>query len=115
MGGGVAGHNGLRSIAEHLGSKDFRRVRLGVGHPGDRERVIGHVLGDFAAADRVWLEPLLEAVAEAAPLIAAGDDAGAMNRIVVRTRPPKAEGEPDKVKRERRPPERGRDESSETE
>ena len=114
-GGGVAGHNGLRSIAECLGSRDFRRVRLGVGHPGDRERVIGHVLGDFAAADRVWLEPLLEAVAEAAPLIAAGDDAGAMNRIVVRTRPPKAEGEPEKVKRERRPPERGRDESSETE
>ena len=51
--------------------------------------MIGHVLGDFAAADRSWLEPLLEAVAEAAPLIAAGDDAGAMNRIVLRTRPPR--------------------------
>ena len=88
-GGGVAGHNGLRSLADYLSSREFRRVRLGVGHPGDKERVIGHVLGDFAAADRSWLEPLLEAVAEAAPLIAAGDDAGAMNRIVLRTRPPR--------------------------
>jgi peptidyl-tRNA hydrolase, PTH1 family len=92
-GGGVAGHNGLRSIAEWLGSKDFRRVRLGVGHPGDKERVIGHVLSDFAVSDRAWLEPLLDAVAEAAPLIAAGDDSGAMNRIALRTRPPRAAGE----------------------
>jgi PTH1 family peptidyl-tRNA hydrolase len=106
-GGGVAGHNGLRSIAEWLGSKDFRRVRLGVGHPGDKERVVGHVLSDFAAADRTWLEPLLDAVAEAAPLIAAGDDAGAMNRIALRTKPPRpaakapgAEGPPEPRKTE---------------
>jgi peptidyl-tRNA hydrolase, PTH1 family len=86
-GGGVAGHNGLRSIAEQLGSPDFRRVRLGVGHPGHKDRVHGHVLGEFSAADREWVEPLLDAVAAAAPLIAAGDDAGAMNKIALLTRP----------------------------
>jgi PTH1 family peptidyl-tRNA hydrolase len=100
-GGGVAGHNGLRSIAEWLGSRDFRRVRLGVGHPGDKERVIGHVLSDFAAADRLWLEPLLDAIAEAAPLIATGDDAGAMNRIALRTRPPRPAGERARSERDR--------------
>ena len=88
-GGGVAGHNGLRSIAEHLGSRDFRRVRFGVGHPGHKDRVSGHVLGDFSAADQEWVEPLLEAFADAAPLLAAGDDAGCMNRIAVLTRPAK--------------------------
>jgi peptidyl-tRNA hydrolase, PTH1 family len=90
-GGGVAGHNGLRSIAGQLGSPDFRRVRLGVGHPGHKDRVHGHVLGDFSAADREWLEALLDAVAAAAPLIAAGDDSGAMNKIALLTRPAKPE------------------------
>ena len=93
-GGGVAGHNGLRSLAEQLGSREFRRVRVGVGHPGDRERVVGHVLNDFGAEDRVWLEPLLGALVEAAPLIAAGDDSGAMNKIVLLTRPPRPERRP---------------------
>jgi PTH1 family peptidyl-tRNA hydrolase len=83
-GGGVAGHNGLRSIAEQLGSPDFRRVRMGIGHPGDKDRVTGHVLGDFSAADQEWVEPLLDAFAEAAPLLAAGDDAGCMNKIALR-------------------------------
>jgi PTH1 family peptidyl-tRNA hydrolase len=86
-GGGVAGHNGLRSIAEQLGSSDFRRVRLGIGHPGDKTRVTGHVLGEFSPADREWLERLLDAFAEAAPLLAAGDDAGCMNKIALRMRP----------------------------
>jgi PTH1 family peptidyl-tRNA hydrolase len=93
-GGGVAGHNGLRSVAGQLGSPDFRRVRLGVGHPGHKDRVHGHVLGDFGAADREWLDPLLDAVAAAAPLIAAGDDAGAMNKIALLTRPARPEPEP---------------------
>jgi peptidyl-tRNA hydrolase, PTH1 family len=93
-GGGVAGHNGLRSIAQQLGTPDFRRVRIGIGHPGDKERVLGHVLGDFAAADRDWLGPLLEAVAAAAPLIAAGDDAGAMNKIALLTRPKEVRASP---------------------
>jgi PTH1 family peptidyl-tRNA hydrolase len=87
IGGGVAGHNGLRSIAEQLGSPDFKRVRMGIGHPGDKDRVTGHVLGDFAAADREWVERLLDAFAEAAPLLAAGDDAGCMNRIALRMQP----------------------------
>lgn len=93
-GGGVAGHNGLRSMAAQLGTQDFRRVRIGIGHPGDKARVTGHVLGDFATADRPWLEHLLDALAEAAPLIAAADDAGAMNRIALRMQPPRASAEP---------------------
>ena len=90
-GGGVAGHNGLRSIAEHFGSREFRRVRFGIGHPGHKELVTGHVLGDFAAADPDWVEPLLAAFAEAAPLLAAGDDAGCMNKIALLLQPPKPE------------------------
>jgi peptidyl-tRNA hydrolase, PTH1 family len=89
-GGGVAGHNGLRSIAEHLGTRDFRRVRFGIGHPGHKSLVTGHVLGDFDAADRDWVEPLLAAFAEAVPLLAAGDDAGCMNKIALLLQPPKA-------------------------
>jgi peptidyl-tRNA hydrolase, PTH1 family len=95
-GGGVAGHNGLRSIAEQLGSPDFRRVRMGIGHPGEKARVTGHVLGEFSAKDREWLERLLDAFAEAAPLLAAGDDAGCMNRIALRMQRPRvdAQGSP---------------------
>lgn len=72
LGGGNAGHNGLRSIDEHIGN-DFRRVRIGISHPGDKTRVTGHVLGDFAKADQEWLDPLLAAIASAAPFLAAGD------------------------------------------
>jgi peptidyl-tRNA hydrolase, PTH1 family len=93
-GGGVAGHNGLRSIAERLGSREFRRVRFGIGHPGHKELVTGHVLGDFDAADREWLGPLLAAFAEAAPLLAAGDDAGCMNKIALLLQPPRPRREP---------------------
>jgi PTH1 family peptidyl-tRNA hydrolase len=94
-GGGVAGHNGLQSIAERLGSRDFRRARLGIGHPGHKSLVTGHVLGNFSTADRLWLGPFLEAFAEAAPLLAAGDDAGCMNRVALLTRPPRAERAPE--------------------
>lgn len=87
-GGGHAGHNGLRSIDAHLG-KDYRRVRLGIGHPGDKALVTRHVLGDFAKSDRQWLEPLLDAVADAAPLLASGDDAGFQTRVALLTAPPK--------------------------
>ncbi|MDZ7628234.1 MAG: aminoacyl-tRNA hydrolase [Parvularculaceae bacterium] len=72
IGGGLAGHNGLRSINDHIGP-DFRRVRIGIGHPGDKSRVTGHVLGDFAKADQTWLEPLLDAMAKAAPKLESGD------------------------------------------
>lgn len=71
-GGGTAGHNGLRSIESHIGP-DFRRVRIGIGHPGDKSKVTGHVLGDFAKADQVWLEPMLNAIAEAAPSLSIDD------------------------------------------
>lgn len=71
-GGGAAGHNGIRSIDAHIGN-DFRRVRIGIGHPGDKSRVTGHVLGDFAKADEAWLAPMLGAIADAAPLLAETD------------------------------------------
>jgi PTH1 family peptidyl-tRNA hydrolase len=71
-GGGNAGHNGLRSISAHLGN-DYVRVRIGVGHPGSKELVARWVLSDFAKADRTWLEPLLEAIAKAAPRLARND------------------------------------------
>jgi len=90
-GGGVAGHNGLRDIKRALGTPEFWRVRLGIGHPGHKDRVTGHVLGNFAKADAPWVEALLDAVADAAPLLAAGDDAGFMNRVALLTQPPKAE------------------------
>jgi PTH1 family peptidyl-tRNA hydrolase len=78
-GGGSGGHNGIRSLDSHIGV-DYRRVRIGVGHPGVKELVHGHVLGDFARADAEWLEPLLEAIGDAAPLLAKGDDNGFMNK-----------------------------------
>ena len=81
-GGGHAGHNGLRSIHAHLG-EGYHRVRLGIGHPGDKSKVTGHVLHDFAAADRDWLEPLLDAIAAAAPKLAEGDASGFMNRVAL--------------------------------
>lgn len=88
LGGGVAGHNGLRSIAACIGTKDFRRVRIGIGHPGHKSRVTGHVLGDFSKTDRTWLEPLLDAIVKAMPLLMAGDDPGFMNKVALLTRPP---------------------------
>ena len=86
-GGSAAGHNGLRSLDSHLGP-GYRRVRLGVGHPGDKEQVLNHLLKDFAAADIAWLEPLLDAVVEAAPLLALGDDPAFMSKVALLTRPP---------------------------
>ncbi|MBM3559673.1 MAG: aminoacyl-tRNA hydrolase [Alphaproteobacteria bacterium] len=91
-GGGTAGHNGLRSIEAHLKSAEFRRVRIGVGHPGVRERVHGHVLSDFAKADQAWLDPLIEAIAADFPLLVAGRDSDFMSRLAAATapaRPPK--------------------------
>ena len=69
-GGGAAGHNGLRSIDRMLSTPDYWRVRLGIGHPGAKERVMGHVLNDFGKADREWLIAMLDAVADAVPLLA---------------------------------------------
>ncbi len=86
-GGGHAGHNGLRSITAHIGP-DFRRVRLGIGHPGSKDRVIGHVLKDFDKADAAWLEPLLDAIAAHFPLLAAGDDGAFMSKVALTLNPP---------------------------
>jgi PTH1 family peptidyl-tRNA hydrolase len=72
-GGGAAGNNGVRSIASQIG-EGFRRARLGTGHPGEKDLVHGHVLSDFHKADLVWVTPLLDAVADALPFAAAGDD-----------------------------------------
>ena len=88
LGGGHAGHNGLRSIDSHIG-KDFWRVRLGVGHPGDKGRVTGHVLRDFSKADKQWLSPVLDAVADAIPLLLKGDGAAFTSRVALLTQPPK--------------------------
>ncbi|MBN9511009.1 MAG: aminoacyl-tRNA hydrolase [Alphaproteobacteria bacterium] len=84
-GGGAAGHNGLRSMDRALGTPDYWRVRLGIGHPGEKDRVLGYVLGDFAKADRDWLIPLLDAVAEAAPLLAAGRTEDFMSKVALLT------------------------------
>ena len=81
LGGGAAGHNGLRSMDRMLGTPDYWRVRLGIGHPGVKERVLGHVLGDFVAADRDWLIPLLDGLADAAPLLVAGEAEAFMSKV----------------------------------
>ena len=70
--GSAGGHNGLKSLTAHLGN-DYMRVRIGIGHPGHRERVIGHVMRDFAKADMEWLEPVLYAMSDAAPHLAKGE------------------------------------------
>ncbi|MFO1167650.1 MAG: aminoacyl-tRNA hydrolase [Rhodoblastus sp.] len=79
IGGGAAGHNGLRSIDAHMG-KDYKRVRLGIGHPGDKNLVHSYVLNDFAKSEQAWVETLCDAIARNAALIAKGDDAGFQNK-----------------------------------
>ena len=79
-GGGNAGHNGLRSVSAHIGN-DYRRVRIGVGHPGVKELVHNHVLSDFAKAERPWVEAVCDIIADNAGLIAKGDDASFQNKV----------------------------------
>ena len=87
-GGGAAGHNGLRSIDAHFG-QDYWRVRLGIGHPGARDQVLGYVLNNFTAEETLWLDRLLPAVAEALPVLLAGLDSGFMSKVGVLLDPPK--------------------------
>ena len=88
-GGGDAGNNGAKSITATLGP-DYRRVRIGIGHPGDKGRVHSHVLGNFTKADeKEWLVPMLTAIAEAAPLLAKDNDIGFMNKITLALNPPR--------------------------
>jgi PTH1 family peptidyl-tRNA hydrolase len=90
-GGGAAGNNGIRSIIDHIGA-DFTRVRFGVGHPGEAERVHGHVLSDFSAAERKALAPILDAAASEIPLLIAGDFEGYMNKLALLVKPPRNQG-----------------------
>ena len=92
-GGGLAGHNGLRSIAATLGP-DFRRVRLGIGHPGHKDAVTRWVLGDFARADRDWLIPMLDALGDGIGDLLAGDDSRFVTRIAEAVRQVFPEGTP---------------------
>lgn len=85
-GGGHGGHNGLRSITQHMGDA-YRRVRLGIGHPGAKELVHGWVLHDFAKADQAWIDPLLAAMADNAELLADGKDATFANRVHLALQP----------------------------
>jgi len=85
-GGGAAGHNGLRSIDQQLGTPDYWRVRLGIGHPGDKARVLGHVLSDFSKADLDWLLPCLDAVADEAALLAQGKPEDFGSRVALLTK-----------------------------
>jgi len=81
-GGSSGGHNGIRSIDPQLGA-GYRRVRIGVGHPGHKDRVMPHVLGDFSKLDHEWLDPLLAAIADSAGLLLKGDDNSFMNRLAI--------------------------------
>ena len=79
-GGGIAGHNGLRSITAHVGN-DYRRVRIGIGHPGVKEMVHPYVLSDFAKSERGWVEALTDIIADNAELLARGQDASFQNKV----------------------------------
>ncbi len=94
-GGGHAGHNGLRSLHQHIGS-DYIRVRIGIGHPGQKDRVSGFVLNDFAKADQDWLDDLLRGIGDGAPHLAGGDHGRFMNAVSLRTAPPRSSDKPKK-------------------
>lgn len=85
-GGGAAGHNGVRSIENHIGN-GFRRVRIGIGRPDDKNQVEGHVLNEFYRSEMTVIGPLVDAIAEQAPLLAAGDEPGFLNQIALATQP----------------------------
>lgn len=94
-GGGAGGHNGLKSLDAHLGN-GYKRLRLGIGHPGDRDAVTGHVLSGFSKADKEWLEPFLDAVARNFGLMILGRDNEFMNKVALATKPPAPPKEPKK-------------------
>jgi PTH1 family peptidyl-tRNA hydrolase len=93
QGGGHAGHNGLRSIHGHIGP-DYARVRLGIGHPGHKDRVAHYVLTDFAKADGDWLDDLLRGISDGAAHLAEGDGAKFSNAVALRMTPPKPDARP---------------------
>lgn len=89
VGGGHAGHNGLRSLHAHIGA-DYARIRLGVGHPGHKDAVPGYVLRDFSKADEAWLDNVIRGCSDGAPHLAVGDGAKFMNAVALRTAPPRS-------------------------
>ena len=97
QGGGHAGHNGLRSIHQHIGA-DYARVRLGIGHPGHKDRVAGYVLADFAKAEQDWLDDLMRGISDGAAALAEGDSARFLNAVALRVAPPRSSGGAGKAK-----------------
>jgi PTH1 family peptidyl-tRNA hydrolase len=93
IGGGAAGHNGIRSIDAHIGNS-FKRVRIGIGHPGDKSRVTKHVLGDFAKSDQDWLAPMLDAIASEAAFLAEPDGNRFATAVAQKLAPAKKDTEP---------------------
>jgi PTH1 family peptidyl-tRNA hydrolase len=92
LGGGHAGHNGLRSIHQHIG-ENYRRLRIGIGHPGHKDRVAGYVLSDFAKAEEALVEDLLRGISDGAADLASGDDARLMNAVAARVAPARNSGQ----------------------
>jgi PTH1 family peptidyl-tRNA hydrolase len=88
-GGGHAGHNGLRSLHQHIGDT-YDRVRIGIGHPGHKDRVAAWVLADFAKSDRDWIEDLLRGISDGAPALAADDGPRFQNAVALRVAPPRS-------------------------
>ncbi len=103
-GGGDAGHNGLRSITAALGP-DYRRVRIGVGHPGDKARVTGHVLQNFSKADLEWFVPLIDAMVEAMPQLVQDHDNGFTSKVALKLKPPVKKPDTREKKPDERPKE----------
>ena len=103
-GGGHAGHNGLRSIHQHIGP-EYNRVRIGIGHPGHKDAVAGYVLRDFAKADQEWLDDLLRGISDGAPELAKGDSGRFMNAVALRTAPPRSSASKPKEKAVEKPTE----------
>ena len=87
--GGHAGHNGLRSIHQHI-TPEYHRVRMGIGHPGHKDAVAGYVLRDFAKAEAGWLDDVLRGVGDGAPELARGDSDKFMNAVALRVAPPRS-------------------------
>ncbi len=102
VGGGAGGHNGLRSMDDWLGTADYKRVRLGIGHPGDKDRVTGYVLGNFAKAEEEQLEKFIKAVADNVPLLLQDKDEEFMTKVALVMQPlrPKKEKPKEEVKKE---------------
>ncbi|MDE0044714.1 MAG: aminoacyl-tRNA hydrolase [bacterium] len=92
QGGGHAGHNGIRSIHAHIGA-DYRRVRIGVNHPGHKDLVIGHVLKDFPTSERQRVDGVLDAIADAAPFLADGADDRFQSRVALLVEPEPGDGD----------------------